>query len=112
MITYTSEELINRAAGDLGKWVPGEALGAVEHDVISSSYHNVLDEISKILVINDPDQIPAFAFECITTLTAIFAGSAFSNMPYNPDAVEMVERRLRYLVAQTPTYEPLAIYYF
>jgi hypothetical protein len=111
MITYDSEHVINRAAGDLGKWVPGEALGSVEHDVISSALDNVLQEVSKIIVI-DREAVPSFVFECITVLTAIFAGSAFSNVPYNPDSVEMVEKRLRYLVAQMPTYEPLAIYYF
>jgi hypothetical protein len=110
--TYTSEQVINKAASDLGKLVPGEALGSVEHDIISGRLDNVLDEISKIIAIGDRDEIPAIAFESIAVLTAMFAASEFSNTPVNEDAVERVEARLRYLVAQTPTYEPLAPNYF
>jgi hypothetical protein len=111
-LTYTSEQVINKAASDLGKWVPGEALGSVEHDLISDRLDNVLEEISKIIAIADRDAIPAVAFESVSLLTAIFAASEFSNTPVDLTAVERVEQRLRYLIAQTPTYEPLAAYYF
>ena len=112
MLTYTSEQIINKAAADLGRYVPGEALGSVEHDTLSIALDQVLAEISKIIAINDRDEVPAVAFECVAVLTAMFASSAFSNVPYNKEAVEQVERRLRYLIAQMPTYEPLVAFYF
>jgi hypothetical protein len=111
-LTYTSQQVIDKAASDLGKYVPGEALGPVEQQIISDRLDNVLDEISKIIAITDRDEIPAVAFESVAVLTAMFASSEFSNTPVNYEAVEQVEQRLRYLIAQTPTYEPLAVFYF
>jgi hypothetical protein len=112
-LTYTSEQVINKAAGDLGKWVPGEALGSVEHDTISDALDAVLAETAKIIYIGDRDQIPAFVYECISSMTAAFAASSFSNTPIDyTGPIEALERRLRYLVAQTPTYEPVQAYYF
>jgi hypothetical protein len=112
MITYTSEDAINQAAADLGRYVPGEALGSAEHDILSMALDKVLAEISKIIAINDRDEIPAVAFECICVLTAMFGSSMFSNVPYDKVRVEQVEQRLRYLIAQTPTYEVLPVLYF
>ena len=111
-LTYTSEQIINNAAGNLGKWVPGEVLGAIEHDTISAALDAVLAEISKIIAINDRDQIPDFTFEVISNLTGAFAAASFSNTQLDYNYVEMLERRLRYLVAQMPTYEPVMAYYF
>lgn len=111
-LTYTSEQVINKAASDLGKYVAGEALGSVEHDAISDHLDTVIAELSKIITISDRDEIPAIAFESISTLTAMFAASEFSNAPINPDAVERVESRLRYLISQTPTYEPVQAHFF
>jgi|SRR6516165_700706 hypothetical protein len=112
MITYTSEQAIDQAAADLGRYVPGEALGAAEHDILSMALDKVLAEISKIIAINDRDEIPAVAFECVCVLTAMFGSSMFSNVPYDKVRVEQVEQRLRYLIAQTPTYEILPVLYF
>src|SRR6516164_9583694 len=112
MITYTSEDVINTAAADLGRYVPGEALGAAEHATLSNALDRVIAEVSKIIAINDRDEIPAIAFECICVLTAMFASSMFSNVPYDKIRVEQVEQRLRYLIAQTPTYEILPVLYF
>lgn len=111
--TYTSEQVINSAAADLGKWVPGEALGSVEHDTISGALDAVLAEISKIIAISDRDEIPAFCFAVISAMTAVFAGAAFANQTIDyPTMVEPYEKRLRYLIAQSPTYEPLQANYF
>ena len=112
MLFYTEQQVINKAAGDLGRLVPGEALGAVEETILTTAFNNVLSEISKIISINDPNLVPAVAFECVAVLTALFAASDFSNAPIDYNAIENVEQRLRYLLAQTPTYEPLASYYF
>ena len=110
-LTHTSEELINRTAALLGKHVPGEALGAVEHDTIDRCIDDVLAEVAKIVVI-DRDSIPNIYFETISRLVAIYAAADFSNAPLDLGAVDQHEMRLRYLIAQTPTYEVLAISYF
>jgi hypothetical protein len=110
--THTAEELINKAAAILGKYVPGEALGEVEHDTLDRSVDDVLAEISKIVVVGDRDQIPALIFETISRLVAIFAASEFSNVPRDLGAIDANEMRLRYLIAQTPTYEPVKANFF
>jgi hypothetical protein len=113
MTTFTSDQIINGAAAALGKWVPGEALGSAEHDTISAALDAVLAEESKIIAISDRDEIPAFVAEVIITMTAAFASASFSNVPLDYSVtMEPLERRLRYLVAQSPTYEPLQANYF
>jgi hypothetical protein len=112
-LTYTSAQCINKAAGDLGKWVPGEALGPVEESTISDALDAVLAEVGKIIAITDRDEIPDFCYEVIASMTAAFAASSFSNVPLDyTQTIAPLEARLRYLVAQSPTYEPLAAYYF
>jgi hypothetical protein len=111
-ISYTSEQIINKAAGDLGKYVPGEALGSVEQSVLSNALDNVIEEIAKIIVIPDRDDVPAIAFESVSILTAMFAASQFSSANIDYSAVERIEQRLRYLIAQTPTYEPVEAHFF
>jgi hypothetical protein len=108
---HTSEELINRTAALLGKFVPGEALGAVEHDTIDRCIDSVLAEIGKIVFI-DREQIPNIYFETAARLCAIYAAADFSNVPLDLGAVAQHERRLYYLVSQTPTYEVLRTEYF
>jgi hypothetical protein len=110
-LTHTSEELINRTAALLGKFVPGEALGAVEHDTISRCLDDVLAEIAKIVSF-DRESIPNAYFETTARLVAIYAAADFSNTPLDLGAVEQHEQRLRYLIAQTPTYEILRTNYF
>jgi hypothetical protein len=112
-LTYTSEQVINKAAGDLGKWVPGEALGTVEHDTLSDALDAVIAETAKIISIGDRDQIPAFVYECFSSMVAAYASSSFSNVPLDyTNQIAPLEQRLRYLVAQSPTYEPVQAYFF
>jgi hypothetical protein len=108
---HTSEELINRTAALLGKFVPGEALGAVEHDTIDRCIDNVLAEMSKIVVV-DKEQVPNIYFETAARLCAIYAAADFSNQPLDLQAVKQHEIRLNYLVSQMPTYEVLRTDYF
>jgi hypothetical protein len=110
--THTAEELINKAAAILGKYVPGEALGDVEHTVIDHCIDDVLAEISKIVDIGDRDEIPNLLFETIARMVAIYASAEFSNQPVDLAMVNQHEMRLRYLIAQTPTYQILATNYF
>ena len=110
-IYHTSEELINRTAALLGKFVPGEALGAIEHDTIDRCVDNVLAEMSKIVVI-DKENIPNIYFETAARICAIYAAADFSNQPLDLQAVKQHEIRLNYLVSQMPTYETLRTNYF
>jgi hypothetical protein len=111
-LTHTAEDLVNKAAAILGRYVPGEALGAVEHDTIDKCIDDVLEEISKIVIIADRDEIPNMLFETIARLVAIYAAAEFSNAPPPLQAIADHEQRLRYLVARTPTYEVLRNYYY
>jgi hypothetical protein len=78
-INHTAEELINKAAAILGKYVPGEALGDVEHETISRCVDDVLAEVSKIVAIPDRNTIPGLLFETVARLVAIYAAADFSN---------------------------------
>jgi hypothetical protein len=111
-LSHTSEQLINRTAALLGKYVPGEALGAVEHDTIDRCIDDVLSEIAKIVVIPDRDDIPNLYFETVARILAIYAAADFSNQPLDLAAVAQHEARLRYLIASVPTYEILKSDYF
>ena len=111
-MTYDAEQLINKAAAILGKYVPGEALGDVEHETIDRAYTSVIAETAKIIDIGDRDQIPDLVFDTFARLTAIKAAADFSNVPADPTVIFSHEQRLRYLIAQTPTYEILGTNHF
>ena len=111
-ITHSSEELINKAAAILGKYVPGEALGDVEHTVIDKCIDDVIEEIASIVVIGDRDEIPNLLFETLARLVAVYAAAEFSNQAAPLDVIYQHEQRLRYLVAQIPTYQVLGVNYF
>jgi len=110
-IYHKSEELINRTAAMLHKYVPGEALGAIEHDTIDRCIDSVLAELAKIVIIHR-EQIPDQYFETAARICAIYAAADFSNQPLDIRAVEQHEMRLHYLVSQSPTYETLSGNYF
>jgi hypothetical protein len=111
-LSHTSEQLINKAAAILGKFVPGEALGAVEHDTIDGCIDDVLAELSRIVAIPDRDDIPNLYFETVARILAVYAAAEFSNTPLDLSAIFQHEQRLRVLIASTPTYEILKSNYF
>lgn len=111
-LTHTAEQLINKAAAILGKYVPGEALGPIEHETIDRCIDDVLTEIARIVMVPDRDEIPNLLFETIARLVAIYAASEFSNVPLDLVSIDQHEQRLRVLIAQTPTYEILPVNYF
>jgi hypothetical protein len=111
-LSHTSEQLINKAAAILGKYVPGEALGPVEHDTINACIDDVLAELSKIVAIPDRDDIPNLYFETVARILAVYAAAEFSNTPLDLGAIMQHEQRLRYLIANTPTYEVLKTNFF
>ena len=110
-LTHSSDELVNRTAALLGKYVPGEALGAIEHDTIERCLDDVLAEVGQIVIV-DKEMIPNIYFESVARLCAIYAAADFSNQPLDLDAVASHEKRLRYLVSRTPSYEVLKTNYF
>lgn len=112
MAERTAEELINEVASILGKYVPGEALGSVEHDTIDGCIDQVLEEIDGIVVVSDRDSIPLRFFETIARLIAVHAASKFSNAPLDLAQVQAHETRLRYLAAGVATNETLKAKYF
>src|SRR4051812_41881919 len=103
--THTAEQLINKAAAILGKYVPGEALGDVEHETIDRCIDDVLAEISPIVDLGDRDEIPNRLFETVARLVAIYAAAEFSNQPPDLAVVQQHEQRLRYLTSSMPTYD-------
>jgi hypothetical protein len=111
-LSYTSTDLVNKAAAILGKYVPGETLGTVESTTINACIDNVIEEIARIVVISDRDDIPTLLFETLARLVAIYAAAAFSNTPPDLSIIEQHEMRLRHLISQTPTYEVLQLNYF
>jgi hypothetical protein len=63
-------------------------------------------------MVPDRDAIPNILFETIARLVAVYAAADFSNQPASLAEIEQHEQRLRYLIAQTPTYETLRSHYF
>ena len=104
MADRTAEQMIQEVAAILGKFVPGEALQAVEQDTIDGCIDQVLDEVDGIVSVNR-EAIPLKYFETLARLIAVHAASKFSNTPLDLAAVYQHEARLRYLVASAPTYQ-------
>lgn len=112
MATRTAEQMIEEVAAILGKFVPGEALGDVEHDTIDGCIDQVLEEISGIVVVSDRDEIPLKYFETVARLIAVHASSKFSNAALDLQAIRSHENRLRDLSAPVATNETLRTKYF
>ena len=86
-LVHTSEDVVNKAASILGKYVPGEALGEIEYQTIDGCIDDVIEEISKIVNIADRDEIPNLLFETFARIVALYAAASFSNTPPPLDAV-------------------------
>jgi hypothetical protein len=106
MTDKTADNLVYEVAGLLGKAVAGEALGQIEYDTINNNIDPVLEEISEIVYIGDRDAIPLRYYQTIARLVAVHCAAKFSNTPLDLDSVQKHETRLRYLVAQKPSYQP------
>lgn len=111
-MSKTSDDLINEAAAILGKYVPGEALGAVEHDTIDGCIDPVLAEIARIIYIGDRDDIPDEYFQTIARLVAVHAAAKFSNAPVDLATVGQHEARLRYLATSNNPHRPVRVDFF
>ena len=87
-------------------------LGSVEYDTIDGCIDDVLTELGKIVSIPDRDDIPNLYFETVARILSIYAAAEFSNQPLDIAAIQTHEQRLRYLIANTPTYEVIRAQYF
>jgi hypothetical protein len=110
--TKTADNLVYEVAGILGKAVAGEALGAVEYETIDGNIDPVLAEIEGIVCVGDRDEIPAKYFQTIARLVAVHSAAKFANAPVALDQVMQHEARLRYLAANSPSYQTLKTTYF
>lgn len=111
MSTKNSTELIHEVAAILGLLLPGEALSNEDHQTIDGCIDPVLEEVEEIVVV-DRGYIPGRYFQTIARLTAAHAAAKFSNATVDLDVVKQHEQRLRVLVAQRPSYQPLQVDYF
>lgn len=111
MSTKNSTDLVHEVASILGLLVPGEALSNEDHQTIDACVDPVLEEVEDIVVL-DRDSLPGRYFQTIARLAAVHAAAKFSNEPVNLAAVREHEQRLRYLVSDKPSYQPLRVDYF
>lgn len=111
-MSKTADDIINEAAAILGKYVPGEALGAVEHDTINDCIDPVLAEVARIVYIGDRNDIPDEYFQTIARLVAVHAAAKFSNAPVDIATIAQHEARLRYLTTSNRPYQPVRMSFF
>lgn len=111
-MSKTADDVVNEAAAILGKYVPGEALGAVEHDTIDGCIDPVLAEVSRIVYIGDRNDIPDEYFQTIARLVAIHAAAKFSNAPVDLATIAQHEGRLRYLSTTSKPHKPVRVSFF
>ena len=107
-MSKTADDLIYEAAAILGKNVAGESLGNVEYQTISAEVDNTIATISNIVYL-DKDDIPDRLFSAVADIVASFAAAKFSQQKPDPASIEVLENRLRYLVAPERTRKTLAI---
>jgi len=107
-MSKTADDLVYEAAAILGKNVAGESLGNVEYQTISAEVDNTIATISNIVYL-DKDDIPDRLFSAVADIVASFAAAKFSQQKLDPSSIEVLENRLRYLVAPERTRKTLAI---
>ena len=112
-IYKTSADLIDKVAAIIGRKVPGEALSAIDHDIIDGIIDDVLAELSvNTIAITDRDTIPVQYFLPIARICAIHCAAEFENGLVDYDAIGRHEMRLHYLADAPPTFEVLPSDYF
>jgi len=110
-MSKTADNLVYEVGGILGYAVPGEALQAIEYDLINGQIDPVLAEISDIVYVGDRDDIPDRYFKTIAQLVALHAQAKFGNTEVSPDDLVRVEARLRQLASSRFAYSPVKIEY-
>jgi hypothetical protein len=107
-MSKTADDLIYEAAGILGRHVVGEALGDVEYQTISNQVDNALATVGDIVYL-DRDDIPDRLFNAVADIVAALSAAKFSQSKVDPASIEVLEDRLRYLVAPSRTRNTLRI---
>lgn len=111
-MTKTADDLVYEVASILGKAVAGESLGQPEYETIDGNIDPVLAEIQDIVYVGDRNEIEDKFFQTIARLVAVHSAAKFSNVPVDLATIAQHEQRLRYLAAQSPTYETSKVSYF
>lgn len=111
-MSKTADDLVYEVASILGKAVAGESLGQPEYKTIDGNIDPVLAEIQDIVYVGDRNEIEDKFFQTIARLVAVHSAAKFSNVPVDLATVAQHEQRLRYLAAQSPTYQVLKAEYF
>jgi hypothetical protein len=112
-LTKTRDELIERAATDLGLVQPGEALSSEDHDTLDNLVDPLIAQLNadRIVYIQDADDINVDVFLPLASLLANQAGPAFGS-PINDAALMRDHATLRRINSADPTYEVMKADYF
>lgn len=111
-IIKTREDLIRRAATEIGKLVSGQEIEAEDHDTIAA----LVDPLSRQLAVDgvvdfDPDEIEPEYFLPLARLLANESAPSFG-IGKSEDVKRADESMLRKLTSSKPTFETLKAKYF
>ncbi len=112
-ITKTREQLIERAATELGALTSGQSLTDEDSDTIENLIDPLIRSLAfdNVVSIDDTDAIPAEFFIQVAMLLANVAMPSFGQQ-FNPGVKLEQERQLRRLTATRPTNEPVRSLYY
>lgn len=106
-ITKTRDQLIERAADNLGLRQPGEALSSEDYDTLDNLVDPLISQLAGegIAYIDNDEEIDVSLFMPLASLLANQAGPSFGS-PINDQALARDQATLRRIVATQPTYAP------
>jgi len=111
--TKTRDQLIRRAAENLGLVQPGEPLSAEDQDTLDNLVDPLIAQLlsDSIVYIDDAEAIDVSLFLPLAAVLANYAGPSFG-APINDAALVRDQAMLRRIAASKPTYAPLKASYF
>ena len=104
-ITKTRDQLIDRAAVNLGLVQPGEALSSEDHDTLDNLVDPILSQLQadNIVYIDDSEAIDVSIFLPLAAVLANYAGPSFGE-PINDGALARDQMTLKRISSTRPTY--------
>lgn len=104
-ITKTRDQLIHRAATNLGLVQPGEALSSEDDETLDNLVDPLIAQLQaeEIVYIDDSDAIDVTIFMPLASLLANHAGPSFGS-PINDQAMARDRATLRLISSTRPTY--------
>lgn len=110
--TKTRQDLIERAATELGILPANATLSDEDKTTIDNLVDPLLSELAvSLIAIADSEAIPSEYFLPVARLLANEAAPSFGQ-PYSEDVKRINERMLRRLASTRPTREPVKAEYF